>query len=163
MDCSPGFSVHVIFQASIQSVLSFPPPLNLPNPRIESASPVVPVLQAGSLPLSHQGSYKPPGRCGVYSLKNTWRTRVCLFVQSCPTLCDPMDCSLPGSSVGGILQARTLEWVAIPFSRESSWPRDCTQVSCLIGRFFTIWTPREAHMKNINCHPFIYFFHRTTG
>ena len=43
-----------------------------------------------------------------------------LVVQSCPTLCDPMDCSLPGSSVHGILQARILEWVAIPFSRESS-------------------------------------------
>ena len=42
--------------------------------------------------------------------------------QSCPTLCDPMDCSLPGSSVHGILQARILEWVAFPFSRESSQP-----------------------------------------
>ena len=44
--------------------------------------------------------------------------------QSCPTLCDPMDCSLPGSSVHGISQARTLEWVVIPFSRSSSLPRD---------------------------------------
>ena len=43
--------------------------------------------------------------------------------QSCPTLCDPMDCSLPGSSIHGILQARILKWVAIPFSRESSDPR----------------------------------------
>ena len=43
-----------------------------------------------------------------------------LVVQSCPTLCDPMDCSLPNSSVHGILQARTLEWVAIPFTRVSS-------------------------------------------
>ena len=47
-----------------------------------------------------------------------------LVTQSCPTLCDPMDCSLPGSSVPGILQARILEWVAIPFSRGSSQPRD---------------------------------------
>ena len=46
--------------------------------------------------------------------------------QSCPTLCDPVDCSPPGSSVRGILQARTLEWVAIPFSRGSSQPRDRT-------------------------------------
>ena len=46
-----------------------------------------------------------------------------LVTQSCLTLCDPMDCSSPGSSVHGILQARILEWVAIPFSRESSWPR----------------------------------------
>ena len=55
-----------------------------------------------------------------------------------------MDCSPPGSSVHGILQARILEWVAIPFSRGSSWPRDQTRVSHLAGRFFTIWTTREA-------------------
>ena len=52
--------------------------------------------------------------------------------QSCPTLCDPKDCSRPGSSVQGILQASILEWVAIPFSRGSSWPRDQTQVSCTV-------------------------------
>ena len=46
--------------------------------------------------------------------------------QSCPTLCDPMDCSLPGSSIHGILQARVLEWVTISFSRGSSRPRDWT-------------------------------------
>ena len=50
-------------------------------------------------------------------------------LQPCPTLCDPMDCSLPGFSVHGILQARILEWVANPFSRGSSRPRDQTQVS----------------------------------
>ena len=50
-----------------------------------------------------------------------------------------MDCSLPGSSVHGILQARILEWIANPFSRGSSWLRDHTQVSCIAGRFFTIW------------------------
>ena len=66
--------------------------------------------------------------------------------QSYPTLCDPMDCSPPGSSVHGILQARVLKWVAIPFSRESSQPRDWIQVSCLAGRFFTIWATREAHV-----------------
>ena len=54
--------------------------------------------------------------------------------QSCPTLCDPMDYSLPGSSVHGIFQARVLEWIAISFSRGSSWPRDRTQVSCVAGR-----------------------------
>ena len=57
--------------------------------------------------------------------------------QSCPTLCDPMDCSPPGSSVHGIFQARVLEWVAIPFSRGSSQPRVQTQVSCITGRLFT--------------------------
>ena len=53
------------------------------------------------------------------------------FAQSCLTLCKPMDCSPPGSSVYGILQARILEGVAFPFSRESSQPRDRTQVSCI--------------------------------
>ena len=56
-----------------------------------------------------------------------------------------MDCSSPGFSVHGILQARILKWVAIPFSRGSSWPRDWTQVSPTAGRFFTIWATWEAH------------------
>ena len=72
--------------------------------------------------------------------------------QSCPTLCDPMDCSLPGSSVHGIFWARTLEWVAISFSRRSSRPRDWTQVSHIVGRHFTIWATREVLClkKNLN-------------
>ena len=52
-----------------------------------------------------------------------------LVAQSCPTLCNPMDYNPPGSSVHGILKTRTLVWVAIPFSMESSQPRDRTQVS----------------------------------
>ena len=64
--------------------------------------------------------------------------------QSYPTLCDPVDCSLPGSSVRGIFQARVLEWVAIAFSRGSSWPRDRTWVSCIVGRRFTVWANREV-------------------
>jgi len=58
----------------------------------------------------------------------------------CPTLWDPMDCLPPGSSVHEILQARILEWVAIPFSRGSYQPRSQSQVSCISGRFCTIWT-----------------------
>ena len=54
------------------------------------------------------------------------------LLQSCPTLCNPMDCSLPGSSIHGILQARILEWVVMPSSRGSSQPRDQTCVSCLL-------------------------------
>ena len=61
-----------------------------------------------------------------------------LVTQSCPALCNPMDCSLPGSSVHGILQARILESVATPFSRGSSWTWDWTQVFSTAGRFFTI-------------------------
>ena len=64
--------------------------------------------------------------------------------QSCPALCDPMDCSLQGSSVHGIFQARALEWAAIAFSRRSSRPRDGTQVSRIAGRCFTVWATREA-------------------
>ena len=60
-----------------------------------------------------------------------------LLPQPCPALCPPMECSLPSSSVHGILQARILEWVATSFSRGSSPPRDQTQVSCIAGRFFT--------------------------
>ena len=67
-----------------------------------------------------------------------------LVAQSCPTLCNPMDCSPPGFSVHGILQARILEWVAIPFSRGSSWPRDRTWVSCTAGSFFTVWATDTA-------------------
>ena len=74
-----------------------------------------------------------------------WHLKV-LVAQSCPTLCNSMDCSLPGSSVHGILQARILEWIAIPFSQGSSWPRDWTRVSCIAGRFFTIWATREARL-----------------
>ena len=75
--------------------------------------------------------------------------RMCVLIaQSCPTLCDPMDYSSSGSSVHGILQARMLEWIAIPFSRGSSQPRDWIQVSCIIVRFFTIWATREAHTSN---------------
>ena len=61
-----------------------------------------------------------------------------LVSQLCLTLCNPMDCSLPGSSVHGILQARTLEWVAFPFSRGSSQPSDQARVSCIAGGFFTV-------------------------
>ena len=64
--------------------------------------------------------------------------------QSCPTLCDPMNCSLPGSSVHGTFQARVLEWIAISFSRGSSQPRDWTRVSRIVDRHFTVWATREG-------------------
>ena len=63
--------------------------------------------------------------------------------QSCPTLCNPMNCSLPGSSIHEIFQARILEWAAISFTRRSSWPRDWTQVSRIVRRRFTVWATRE--------------------
>ena len=58
-------------------------------------------------------------------------------LQSCPALCDPVDCSLPGSSVHGILQARILKWVDMPSSSGSSPSRNQTHVSCISGGFFT--------------------------
>ena len=67
-----------------------------------------------------------------------------LVAQSCPTLCGPMDCILPGSSVHGILQARILEWVTIPFSRGSSHTKNQTWVFHIAGRFFTLQVTREA-------------------
>ena len=76
-----------------------------------------------------------------------WSSECVLVAQSCPTLCDPMDCSPPGSFVHGILQARIVAWVTIPFSRGSSRPTDQTHiscVSCIAGGFFTVWATREA-------------------
>ena len=68
-----------------------------------------------------------------------------LVTQSCPSLCSSMDCNLPGSSVHGILQARILKRGAIVFSRELSQSRDGIWVSCIAGRFFTLWATREVH------------------
>ena len=79
----------------------------------------------------------------VFFCKKGWHSQ-CSVAQLCPTLCNPMDCSPLGSSVHGILQARIMEWDAIPSFRASSWPRDRTQVSCIAGRFFIIWSTREA-------------------
>ena len=66
--------------------------------------------------------------------------RVYSVAQSCPALCDPMDCSPPDSSVHGFFQARILEWVSISFSRGSSQLRDGSCISCLANGFFTTWT-----------------------
>ena len=75
-----------------------------------------------------------------------------LVPQSCLTLCDPMDCSPPGSSVHGILQARILKWVAISFSRRYFLIRDRIQVSWTAGRFFPIWATRDEMTSNyLNC------------
>ena len=69
----------------------------------------------------------------------------CLVTKSYPTLLCPMDCSLPGSSIHGISQARILKWITIPSSRESSWPRDQTCVSCIAGGLFTIEPPGKPN------------------
>ena len=101
----------------------------------------------------HKG--KPVNTCRVVAVRGLKRVKKkvkVLVAQSCLTLCDPMDCSLPGFSVHGILHVRILEWVAIPFSRGSSWPRDQTWVSCIAGKFFTIWATGEAQITLENSH-----------
>ena len=84
----------------------------------------------------------PVGHCSVIKRKKS----VSEVTQSCWTLCDPMDCSLPGCSVHEIFQARVLEWVAISFSRGSQ-PRDWTQASHIVGRRFTIWATRKVKIS----------------
>ena len=121
------------------SKLPFPSPGDLPDPGIELMSPAL-----------ADGFYniEPPGKPMIILVSFTKEGKynsfiyVCVKVkvtQSCPTLCDPMD-----YIVHGILQARILEWVAFPFSRGSSQPRDQILASCTAGRFFTIWATREA-------------------
>ena len=77
------------------------------------------------------------------SMANCVLLCVCLLLNQSVWLCDLTDCSPPGSSVHGILQARILEWVAYPFSRGSSWSRYRHWVSCTADRFFTVWATRE--------------------
>ena len=103
MDCSsPRSSVHVIFQAEYWSELPCPPSGDHPNPGIEPTSLKSPVFQESSLLLT------PPAAAAVAAKS----------LQTCPTLCDPIDSSPKGSALPGILQARTLEWVVIFFSNE---------------------------------------------
>ena len=99
--------------------MPFLSPEDLPDPGIEPGSPT---LQADALPFELQGSLLCTSE----------------VAQSYPTLCDPMDYSLSGSSVHEIFQARLLEWIAISFSRVSSRPRNQTQVSCIADRRFTV-------------------------
>ena len=81
--------------------------------------------------------------CGAWALGSKSEIKV-LDLQWYLILCNPMDCSPSGSSVHGIFQARILEWVAISFSRRSSWLRDRTRLSHIAARFVTVWATREA-------------------
>ena len=80
--------------------------------------------------------------CSIMAIHDNF---LLLSAQLCPILCDPMNCNPPDFSVHGISQSKILEWVAISFSRESSWPRDRTCISCLAGGFFTTSATWEAH------------------
>jgi len=85
-----------------------------------------------------QESYDKPKQC----------INISEVTQSCLTLCNPMDCCLPGSSVYGIFQAIVVEWIAISFSSGSSWPRDWTRVSHFVDRCFTVWATREVNQRH---------------
>ena len=109
------------------SGLPCPPTGDLPNPGIE-----LPSLMSLAL----------AGRFFTSSIickaqESVWKWK--WVTQSCLTLCNPTDCI-----VHGVLQARILEWVVLPFSRGSSQPRDLTQVSWIAGRCFTVWATKEA-------------------
>ena len=106
------------FRQEYCSGLPFPTPGVLPHP----VFPAYPALTGGLF------------------TRATWekKEKESEVAQSCPTLCDPLDCSLPGSSVHGILQARIVEWVAISFCRGSSRPRDRTEISHIAGRHFIL-------------------------
>ena len=80
----------------------------------------------------------------MYYLCEKYYKLIIYIAQSCLTLCNPRDGSLPDSVIHGIFQARILEWAAISFSRGSSQPRDRTRISCIADRRFTVWATREA-------------------
>ena len=88
-----------------------------------------------------------PQSCCLVFTQRHWKRGCCLVAQSSPILCDPVDCSPPGSSVHGILQAIIPEWVAISFSRGSSQPRGWTWVSCTGRWILYCWDTREACWK----------------
>ena len=112
------------------SRLTFLYPGDFPNPGIEPTSPA---LTGGFF------TTEPPGKLFIVNAYGESEV-----AQSCLTLCNPIDCSLPGFSIHGIFQARVLEWVAISFCRGSSQPRHQTQVSHIVGRHFTILATRKA-------------------
>ena len=138
------FPINVLFQSRIQPEI--PPYIYL--------SCLLTALAAYwtlSGTVSSEGSSWESSSVFLSSMTLTLLKMKVKVAQSCPTLCDSIDCSPPGSSAHGILQTRILEWEAIPFSRGSSRPTNQARVSCTVGSFFTIWATREALtlLKNI--------------
>ena len=125
---SPGKNTGVGCHALLQGI--FP---------TQGLNPSLPHCRQILYLLSHQGS-PCRSKCGHITFLESESE----VAQTCPTLCDPMDCSLPGSSVHGIFQAIVLEWIAISFSRGSSQPRDWTPVSRIVDRRFTVWATRRV-------------------
>ena len=150
MDCSlPGSPIHGIFQARVLEWVAISFSDWQYSTRIYIQYLVITYYQKESETIDLYVHV-------LQSLLHTWNT-VYQFWQSESVSHSvtynslwPMDCSPPGSSVHGILQARILEWVAISFSRGSSQHRDQTWVSCIAGRFFTIWATWVAHINSIS-------------
>ena len=143
MDCSlTGSSVHEVFQAGILEWVDNSFSRGSSKPGIEHASLASPALQVDSIPHATRKTLY------VYMYMYMYRY---IFAQSCLTVCNSMDCSLPSSSVHRILQARILEWVTIPFSRGSSQPRDRTWVSCIAGGSFRSEALRKPSMYICVC------------
>ena len=132
--CTPSWyrSWHIWAYLGLHSVYSFSLPCKL-----SSSHDLVHYIESGPMGFS----------CALYGSLHSYllpSSACCLVAELCSTLCDSMDCSPPGSSVHGIVQARILEWVAMFPSRGSSQPRDQTQISC-IGRWILCrWATREA-------------------
>ena len=106
------------------------------------------VLVAWRIPGTGKPGGLPP--MGSHRVGHDWSdlaAAAVLVAQLCWTLCDPTDCGPPGSSVRGILHATILEWIAIPFSRGSSQSRNRTWVSCIAGRFFSVWATGKIPRK----------------
>ena len=167
MDCSPsGSSIHGISQANILEwvAISFSGGSSHPGDRTHIPWMDRQIIYHGGtrealtvhyilvIWVSSDTIVKGCAVCAV-SEGSSWSNREMTpwsevkwsgVAQSCPTLCNPMDCSPAGSSIHGIFQARVLDWVAISFPRGTSWPRDQTLVSRIAGRRFTVWATREA-------------------
>ena len=171
MDYSlPGSSVHGILQARMLKWVAIPFSRESSWPRDWTWVPCI--ARQILYHLSHQGIILTLTELGRSAILGTWFfftrniSRPIYFpisslsfyylikwsevkvTQSRPTLCNPMDCGLPGFSVHGILQARILEWIAIPFSMGSSQLRDQTQLSRTAGVFLTIWATRESRITS---------------
>ena len=148
-----------VFNSAASWTVAHQAPLPMEFSREEYRSGV-PLPSPGDLPnsgIEHRSLASPALTGGFFTTSATWEAphkRVCVCMcsvtHSCLTLCNPMDCNPPSSSVHGILQARILDWAAISFSRRSSRPRDRTQVSCIAGGFFTVWATREAQRTLMN-------------
>ena len=140
MNCSPpGSSVHGILQERIVEWVAMP----------SSRGP-------------SQSKDQTSISCFSWVADRLFTAEPSLGTKLCPTLCDPMGCSPPGSSVHGISQARILGWVAISFSRGSSWPKDGTLVPYLAGRLFTAEPPAKPIVNtHTYTHTHIYRYTKT--